>query len=103
LETPPLVCVRQASFTSYFVLLPSASCVLLSADVRLPVPSDEGLDGLVLGQAELVVGLRGVAVSLLGPLPELALVDAREQGLVLLGFVLEDGLDLSAQTFRREN
>src|SRR5690606_7708885 len=65
-------------------------------------PPDERLDRLVLGQAELIVQLRRGAVALLGPLPELTLVGAGEQRLVLLRFVFEDRLALALQFLRRQ-
>ena len=54
-------------------------------------PDDRPFNGLVLGQAKFVVKLRGVAVPVLGPLPELADVGAGKQRSVLLQLVLEDG------------
>src|SRR5258708_3421362 len=62
----------------------------------LLTPADETLDRLVLGQAELVVQLGGVAIALLGALPEFTCVaGAGEEGAILLAFVLEDGHALS--------
>ena len=67
------------------------------------LPAHEALDGLILGQAQLVVELSGGAVAVLGPLPELArVVGAGEQRRVLLALVLEDGDALAGHLIRRE-
>src|SRR5207247_9201750 len=63
-----------------------------------PLPLHKPLDRLVLRQAELVVLLGGVAVAVLGALPEFPRVaGAGQQGLVLLALVLEDGHALAEQ------
>src|SRR5580765_5089804 len=59
----------------------------------------ERLHREVLRQPQPVDGLRRLAVPFLDPLPELALVDARERRAVLLALVLEDGADLDPQLF----
>src|SRR5262245_45682961 len=69
---------------------------------RHAVPADEGFQGVVLGQADLVVLGGGVGVAVLGPLPEFARVAAGEEGLVLLALVHEDRLPLLQNVARRQ-
>jgi len=55
-------------------------------------PADEGLESVVLRQAESIVEGGGGHVSFHGPLPELAaVVGAGEHGAVFLALVAEDG------------
>src|SRR5688572_14788556 len=67
-----------------------------------PLPPHEAFNRLVLREAELVVLLSGVAVAVLGAFPELALVAAGEQGLVLLTLMLEDRDALALYLVGRE-
>src|SRR5207237_4488251 len=56
------------------------------------VPLDKAFQRVKLGQAELVVDLGGVAVAVLGALPELAAVGAAgEHGPVLLRLMAKNG------------
>src|SRR5947209_7283827 len=64
-------------------------------------PLHQPLQAVELRQAEAVVQLGGVAVALLGALPELAVVGAAgEHGPVLLRLVLEDRLLLPLHVVR---
>src|SRR5262249_1442483 len=66
-------------------------------------PLDEAFEGVELRQAEVVVDLRGVAVAVLGALPELAAVSAAgEHRPVLLRLVAEDRLLLALDVVRAE-
>src|SRR5205814_1811284 len=64
-------------------------------------PLDEAFQRIELRQAQPVVGLRRLAVAVLGPLPELALVAAAgEHRPVLLRLVAEDRLLLPLDVLR---
>src|SRR5690606_35043105 len=70
---------------------------------RLAVPAhDVALHCEILGKPELVDTRSGRRVALLHPLPELAVVVAREGRAVLLALVLEDREDLELQLVLRE-
>ena len=62
----------------------------------------EDLDGLVLSHSEFVVKPCGVLCALLGPLPKLPRVIARERNDVFLGKVAEDGVALLDELVRAE-
>ena len=83
-------------FDRLFVPLPGR---LRSEDV-VRSPADESFHGVVLRQAEPVVQIGGVSVTVLGSFPELAVVRwAREHGFILLTLVHEDGLPLLPEVF----
>lgn len=63
---------------------------------------DEGLDGFVAGQAEVVVAIGCAAVAIFGSLPEQAVIIAQEGGRFHLRLVAEDGITLLAQLFGAE-
>ena len=65
-------------------------------------PADKAFDRFIFGQAEFVVERSGGAVAVFGALPEFALVDAGEHGLVLLALVLEDGQAFAEEFLRGE-
>lgn len=58
-------------------------------------PTHKAFDRLVLGKSKSVVKASGVGIPVLGALPELANVLPREEGAILLRFVLEDGIPLA--------
>src|SRR6266404_877785 len=64
---------------------------------RLSALNYIGFHRVVLGQSEPVGARRRLEIPRLDPLPELALVVAREGGSVLLRLVAEDGEDLRVQ------
>src|SRR5262249_5741600 len=69
----------------------------------LVLPLHEALDGVELGQAQLIVGLGRVAVAVLRALPELARIQAaREHRPVLLRLMAEDGELLLLDVLRPE-
>src|SRR5438552_15992368 len=72
-----------------------------SSDVNRP-PHPERLHREVFRQPELVHLLRRPAIALFHPLPELALIHARERRAILLALVFEDGADLEPQLFLGE-
>src|SRR6187401_2535601 len=65
-------------------------------------PAHEPLDRFVFRQAQLIVRPRGLVISLLGPLPELAFVGARKHRPILLTLMLEDRAALAAEFARAQ-
>ena len=68
--------------TKHFPLYCLTNFIAALTDLQLELQED--LDGLVFGHAEGVVDLGGVLGALLGPLPELPRVFARERNDILL-------------------
>src|SRR4029077_12841370 len=71
-------------------------------DRRTPASNDVLLHGEILGEAEAVNSLRGVAVPFFDALPELPVVLAREGSAILLTLVLEDRHLLRPQLVLRQ-
>ena len=75
----------------------SVQCVSMLVDIL-----GKHFHRLILCHAEAVVNVRGIAVAVLRPLPELARVVARERGAIVLRTVLVNGFALDGKLCRAD-